>query len=168
MFPFPSRAAVYAEPGPFEDSELRFAAFRRAGVVAQETSDPPRKITIQAFGILPKVRQIDEILCADENLPLRIIESHPEAAFCVLNGGSEMQHGKKTLAGAAERRAMLLRCGFPKEFVNSPPPKGSKTDDFLDACVMLLVAERKRDGIAVPHPSPLVHDACGLPIAIWT
>jgi predicted RNase H-like nuclease len=80
VFSIPSRAAVHAEPGPFASVEDWYAAHRRASAVARETSDPPRGISIQAFGIFSKIREIDALLIERPELRTRIFESHPEVA----------------------------------------------------------------------------------------
>lgn len=173
VFSIPSRAAVYAEPGPFDGIEAWYAAHRRASAVARETSDPPRGVSIQAFGIFSKIREIDALMLACPALRVRVIESHPEAAFWRLNGEHAMALPKKVKGrvnapGMAERRALLARCGLPEAFVAAPPPRGAAEDDFLDACAVLLVAERHARGEAVSFPDPPLEDAHGIPIAIWT
>jgi predicted RNase H-like nuclease len=130
-------------------------------------------VSIQAFGIFSKIREIDALLIARPDLRLRVVESHPEAAFWRLNGEQAMRLPKKVKgtvnpAGMEERRALLARCGLPRAFLDRPAPRGAAVDDFLDACAMLLVAGRFSRGEAVPFPDPPPADAHGIPIAIWT
>ncbi|RWF14112.1 DUF429 domain-containing protein, partial [Mesorhizobium sp.] len=85
--------------------------------VAMGTSDPPRGVSIQAFGIFAKIREIDQLLIARPELRGRVFESHPEVAFCRLNGGTAMALPKKTKgavnpAGMEERKALLCRHGY--------------------------------------------------------
>jgi predicted RNase H-like nuclease len=173
LFSIPSRAAIYAEPGPFASSEEWYAAHRRASAVARETSDPPKAISIQAFALFAKIREIDALLVAEPDFRKRIIESHPEAAFWRLNGERAMRLLKKIKgainpAGMEERRALLISLGLKSGFLAQSLPRGVGEDDFLDACAMLLVAERRAAGLAVPVPDPPLVDALGIPIAIWT
>lgn len=173
VFSIPSRAAVYAEPGPFSSVEDWYAAHRRASAVSRETSDPPRGVSIQAFGLFSKIREIDMLLVVQPELASRVIESHPEAAFWRLNGQQAMRLPKKVKgvvnpAGMAERRQLLERCGLDAGLLAGPVPKGAGEDDFLDACAMLLVAERHAMGIASPFPDPPLRDERGIAIAIWT
>lgn len=173
VFSIPSRAAVHAEPGPFASREDLIAAHARASAVALRTSDPPRRISIQAFALFPKIREVDALLRGDPALAARIVESHPEAVFAALNGFEPMALPKKVKGvvnppGMAERRALLAGFGLPPAFLVSDPPAGAAEDDFLDACVVMLAAERLARGVAVSHPSPPRRDAHGLPIAIWT
>src|SRR5690606_17374515 len=151
VFSIPSRAAVHAEPGPFDGIEAWYAAHRRASAVARATSDPPRGVSIQAFGIFSKIREIDALMIASPELRARIIESHPEVAFWRLNGEQAMSlpekvKGRVNTQGMAERKALLARCALPEAFVSSPPPRCAADDDFLDACAVLLVAERYARG----------------------
>ncbi|MEO4001133.1 DUF429 domain-containing protein [Mesorhizobium sp. CAU 1732] len=173
VFSIPSRRAVHAEPGPFSGVEDWYAAHRRASAVARETSDPPRGVSIQAFGIFSKIREIDALMIARPELRMRVIESHPEAAFWRLNDSEAMSLPKKVKGGVnapgmEERRGLLSRHGLSRAFLEAAPPRGAASDDYLDACAMLLVAERHARGETVPFPDPPLADAYGIPVAIWT
>lgn len=173
VFSIPARAAIYAETGPFASADDWYAAHRRASAVARATSEPPRGVSIQAFGIFSKIREIDTLLRERPILRARIVESHPEIAFWRLNAGSAMRLPKKiggcvNPAGMAERRALLAENGLPRAFLDRAPPRGAAADDYLDACAMLLVAERRARGEAVPFPDPPLSDAHGIVMAIWT
>jgi predicted RNase H-like nuclease len=173
IFSTPSRAAVYAEPGQFKFQAERIAAFRRALVIARATSDPPRGFSMQAFCIMPKVREIDRALRSTPALRNRVFESHPELAFWRLNDESPLtwpkkSRGKINPAGMEERRQVLSRHGLSRSFLDSRAPGGASTDDFIDACAMLLVAGRKAAGLARPFPDAPGEDAHGIPIAIWS
>lgn len=172
VFSIPSRAALYADTSDFTTVEAWYAAHRRASDVAKATSDPPRGVSIQAFGIFAKIREIDALLIARPDLRARVYESHPEVAFCRLNGEKPMTLPKKVKgavnpAGMEERKALLCRHGYEKAFLDQPPPKGAAPDDFLDAAVMMLIAARIAGGEAKPFPDPPLADRFGIPIAIW-
>jgi len=173
VFSIPSRSAVYAETADFSTIENWYAAHRRASDVALATSEPPRKISIQAFGIFSKIRELDTLLRSHATLARRVIESHPEAAFWRFDGERPMQLPKKVKgrvnpAGMEERRDLLTRCGLDPALLRAPPPRGAGEDDVLDAAAVMLVAARHALGVAIPFPDPPLRDACGLPIAIWT
>jgi predicted RNase H-like nuclease len=176
VFSIPSRAAVYAETAEFASLEERHAAHRRACEVALATSEPSRKVSIQAFGIFPKIRELDRLLRAKPDLARRVVESHPEVAFWLLNGRRELANPKKAKAGRGEmrpvpagmeeRRALLARNGYDRAFLDRKAPPGAAADDFLDACAMALVAERVAAGLALSFPDPPGIDVFGLPVAI--
>jgi predicted RNase H-like nuclease len=166
VFSMPSRKAVYAERPPFPRGTYRQAR-GRALEVARATSTVSKGFPIPSFGIFPKIQEIDTLLRAASVLSDRVFESHPEVAFREMNGKLEMQHGKMVGVGQDERRAILSSYGFPASFLMSRAFSKAKVDDFLDACAMLVVAERIARGEAVSYPSPPGRDSFGLPIAIW-
>lgn len=171
VFSIPSRAAVYAEIDAYTTPEDWYAAHRRASEVARHTSDPPRAISIQAFGIFAKIREIDTLLREQAQLRGRVFECHPEVAFTHLNGMQPMSLPKKiksavNAAGMDERKALLCRHGYARAFLDARPPSGAKLDDFLDAACMMLVAGRIARGEAVSYPNSPEHDAFGIPVAI--
>jgi predicted RNase H-like nuclease len=173
VFSIPSRAAVYAFEEPFTTVERWYEGHRLASEVARQTSDPPRGVSIQAFGIFTKIREIDALLRARPELRARVVESHPEVAFWRLNGGRAMRLPKKVKGlvnpdGMAERRALLVDLGLPASFVHQLPPPGAAADDFLDASVLLFIAARRGRGEAIPFPDPPGEDGFGIPVAIWT
>jgi predicted RNase H-like nuclease len=172
VFSIPSRAAVYATDEEFSTIERWYAAHREASRIARETSDPPRGVSIQAFGIFSKIRELDRLLIARPELRSRIVESHPEAAFRQFNGGKPMELPKKIKGrvnppGMDERRMLLGSCGHDPSFLASPAPRGAAEDDFLDAAAMMLVARRFAHGEAVSFPDPPGADRFGNPVAIW-
>lgn len=172
VFSIPSRAAVHAETAAFTTIEAWYAAHRRASAVAMATSDPPRGVSIQAFGIFAKIREIDALMIARPELRSRVIESHPEVAFWRLNGGVAMCLPKKikgsvNFEGMEERKALLARVGHERAFLDRVPPRGAAVDDYLDACAMLLIAERHQRGEATSFPAPPGRDGYGIPVAIW-
>jgi len=172
VFSIPSRAAVYADTDDFTTIDAWYSAHRKASDAAKATSDPPRGVSIQAFGIFSKIREIDALLIARPDLRGRVFESHPEVAFCRLNGDQAMHLPKKIKgsinpAGMAERKALLRRHGYDMGFLDQPPPRGAAADDFLDAAAMMLIAGRLANGKARPFPNPPLTDRFGIPVAIW-
>jgi predicted RNase H-like nuclease len=167
VFSVPSRRAVFAEVGPFDGRQSRCAAHQRACAIARETSVPPRSISIFAFGIFSKIREVDAVLQSDRALDGRVHETHPELAFWRLNGGCPLASAKKTKTGLALRRQLLIEAGLAPAMVNGVPPKGAGPDDLLDALACAAIAARIHRGLARPFPDPPERDACGLPMAIW-
>jgi len=160
VFSIPARQAVYA------------LDYRNACEAALSTSEPPRRVSKQAFHIFGKIREIDALLRRDSHLAKRVIEAHPEVAFWRQNGARAMSlpkkiRGRANPAGLAERTALLARSGYSPDFLAQPSPRGAGRDDFLDAAVLALVARRFLAGEAKPFPDPPGRDGFGLPIAIW-
>ena len=158
VFSVPSRAAVACEE------------YGEACRVALATSDPPRKVSKQAFHLFPKVREIDALLTPA--LEARVFEVHPELAFWRLNGERAMRLPKKvksaaSMPGIEERAALLRHHGFEAEFLEQRPPKGAGRDDLVDACVNAVIAERIAAGRAECFPRDFQRDGKGLRMAIW-
>ncbi|TDH37777.1 DUF429 domain-containing protein [Pseudohoeflea suaedae] len=159
VFSIPARGAVEA------------ADYRSACDISLRTSNPPRKVSKQAFHLFPKILEIDASLRNDEALRDRVIECHPEFSFCVLNFMSAMATPKKIKgrvnpAGIAERVALLTKLGMPESFFAAPPPRGVALDDRVDAAVNLLIAARHRDGSTRTWPESPARDSHGIPVAI--
>jgi predicted RNase H-like nuclease len=160
VFSVPSRDAVYA------------ADYGAACALALATSDPPRKVSRQLFGLAPKIREIDTMLTADPGLAARVFEVHPEVAFWRLNGERPLAEPKTVKSrpcepGLALRRDLLVRAGLPAAVVEASPPKGAGPDDVLDALACAVTARRIRAGVATPFPDPPPRDRHGLRMAIW-
>jgi predicted RNase H-like nuclease len=172
VFSIPSRAALYARTDRFTTLDAWYEAHRVASVVARATSSPPRGVSIQAFGIFSKIRELDALLIARPELRTRVIESHPEVAFWQLNGRRAMELPKKVKGrvnapGMEERKALLARHGLARGFLDQAPPRGAAEDDFLDAAAVMLVAARFARGEAICFPDPPGMDDHGLPVTIW-
>ncbi|SEC19115.1 Predicted nuclease (RNAse H fold) [Rhizobiales bacterium GAS191] len=165
VFAIPSRGAVEAQD------------YATACAIAAATSEPPRKVSKQAFMLFRKIREIDVLLRSDSQdvdppWPQRVFEAHPELAFWRLNGERPLRHPKKLKGrpnpdGMGERRNILRAAGLPGGILEGKPPRGAATDDLLDALALLAIARRILDGRARPHPEPPGRDAHGLPVAIW-
>lgn len=159
VFSIPARAAVEAR------------SYGEACARALETSDPPKKVSKQAFYLFPRILEIDQVLQADEGLRPRVVECHPEFSFCRLNNGLAIQtpkkiKGKVNPEGIAERVAVLARHRFdPRSFENDPP-RGAGMDDVIDAAVNLVMAGRHAAGLTSTFPAHPASDRHGIPIAI--
>ena len=161
VFAIPSRQAVHA------------ADYAEACAIAVSTSDPPRKVSRQGFGIFPKIREIDALLREWPDLMKRIYEVHPELAFWAMNGRQPLTEPKKVKSrpygpGLALRRGLLAKAGLPRGLIEASPPPGAAADDLLDALAGLTVALDLARGGGEAFPDPPGRDAHGLPVAIWT
>src|SRR5262249_35812151 len=114
-----------------------------------------------------KIREVDAVLQSDRSLDGRVREAHPELAFWRLNGARPLASPKKTEAGLALRRRLLIEAGFPATVVNGAPPEGAARDALPDGLACAGIARRTHRGLGRPFPDPPERDACGLPMAIW-
>jgi predicted RNase H-like nuclease len=133
VFPAPCRASV--QPETYEEA---------SAINRQNTG---RGLSRQAWGIAPKIRQVDDAITPDRQQ--WVFEVHPEVCFWALNTRRPMKHSKKTKEGAAERVALLLRV-FPqieRHLANRPPRVGA--DDLLDAAAAAWTALRRHRDEAV-------------------
>lgn len=137
VFSVPVRAAVYAQ------------TYESACALNQSVTG--KKITLQAWHICRKVREVDEWLAAHPEAQHQVHESHPELVFQRLNG-SPLTHRKKTREGIAERLDILarfresVRLDFEvclAEFRR----KDLARDDIVDAMALSLLAELELDVI---------------------
>ena len=126
-----------------------------------------RGLSIQAFHLLPKVREVRAVLTPEDLSPQarpQAAEVHPETSFAVLAGGP-ISVSKRQPAGQAERMAALA-----PEFDNlgpAPPSlPGATPDDLLDAAAAAWTARRMAAGSAMTL-GPEEADATGYPMAIW-
>jgi len=149
-----------------------FAAPCRAALIAKNHAEATainaritgRGLSQQAWGIAPKIKQVDDAMTA----PCQqwVFEIHPEVCFWALNNKRPMRHNKRSLEGIAER-ATLLRSEFPTiehNLLNRPSRVGR--DDLLDAAVAAWTALRIQSGEAEQVCEPQ-RDQRGLIASIW-
>jgi predicted RNase H-like nuclease len=123
-----------------------FAAPCRAALAAKNHADASarnlrvtgRGLSQQAFGIVPKIREVDDAITPE--CRQWAYEVHPEVCFWAMAGGRPMTHRKKIAAGVNERLA-LLRTVFPdidRHLLRRPSGVGK--DDLLDAAAAAWTA----------------------------
>jgi len=154
VFPAPIRCLLEARSYA-EACDLRFEAEHK-------------KISRQAWGILPKIREVDEALRADPALQQRVREVHPEISFLLLAGGRPLDHGKKTRLGQEERLRMLEpHFGqYLQRAVAKRHAMRCTLDDILDAFAVCWTAERISSGLAETLPPNPPRDSAGLRMEI--
>ena len=155
IFPVPSRQAVYAYA----------KGFTEVSAIARKTSDPARAPSIQLFGILRPIQEIDAILRQYPALRDQIFEVHPEVSFKVMNSNEPLP-SKKNERGMRLRQYLLNNEGFAKAFLDRPPPRGAGRDDFYDACACAWSARRILRGKARIFPRNPHLDGEGIEQAI--
>ena len=130
-----------------------YAAPCRAALEAESYADAcevnqritGRKISLQCWNIVPKIREVDALLQSRGRARLRLRESHPELCFAALNRGRPMSAGKKTPTGVEERLAVLARRWRPARQAFEQAMKSYRRaevgrDDILDAMVLAVTA----------------------------
>ena len=101
VFPVPSRAALSAPT--YEDA------------VRLNREETGRGLSRQARGILPKIREVDQLMQQSQLARDTFVEVHPELLFWALNGRQPMEHHKGRGKGRSERLGVLRRW-FPAAY----------------------------------------------------
>jgi predicted RNase H-like nuclease/GNAT superfamily N-acetyltransferase len=118
--------------------------------------------SIQAWAIVPKVREVDALMRGEPGLQERVREGHPEVTFCLMNGDRPVTPGKGRRAGR-EERLRLLRAVFGDEVERWRGRFPGMWTDVLDAFAMLWTARRVAAGVHLTLPGDVVEtDAFGL------
>jgi len=126
-----------------------------------------RGVGVQLFGILAKIREVDELLRASPKARAVLYETHPELSLLHLNGGKPMRFPKQGEAGRRERQSLLAGwCGGGVDALVAERPPRCAADDVLDALALLWSAERIARGAACSLPARPPRDAFGLRMSI--
>jgi predicted RNase H-like nuclease len=123
-----------------------------------------KRVSIQAWGIMPKIVEVDRFLRAHPQRRDIVREVHPEVSFLFLNRGRPMRFAKKTREGRAERLA-LLRPRYGRAVESALADRGilhCQADDIIDAFAVLWTAGRIASGAAISIPAYPPRDAHGL------
>src|SRR3972149_3395219 len=124
LFPAPIRPMLVAQ------------TWERAGRIGLQVEG--KKCSKQAAGIIPKVREVDDVMSPD--LQARVLEGHPEVSFAVMNGGEALTFSKLTKKGREVRLRLLARHFTDIESHLSAVP--GAISDILDAYACLWTAQR--------------------------
>jgi predicted RNase H-like nuclease len=106
-------------------------------------------ISKQAFHIIPKIREIDELVSSQTQQYVR--EVHPEVTFAQLNRGPVI-YSKKDVRGRAERIRLLQTAGLKisESFLAHERVRLGRRrvsfDDLIDALACLVTASAIRSG----------------------
>ena len=119
----------------------------------------------QAFGILPKIREVDQLTSPE--LQETVHEVHPELCFYGLTG-KPMDHKKKSTEGKAQR-LRALHNSFPgvARALGRFPRSQVASDDILDAYAAVWTAVRIADNSAKRIPARPPIDAKRLRMEMW-
>jgi predicted RNase H-like nuclease len=154
VFPVPCRAAVYA---PDYDAAINLNE-RITG----------KRIFRATWNLIPRMRQVDEILQADSRARGVIREAHPEVLFWGLNQRRPMAFYKKKVAGEAERLEVLEKVyrgikAIYQELKENLPRNSAAADDLLDALAAVVTGLIGGTRLQTLPLSP-ERDSMGLPM----
>ncbi|MBW1961154.1 MAG: DUF429 domain-containing protein [Deltaproteobacteria bacterium] len=129
-----------------------------------------RKISLQAWGIVPKIREMDKFLRQYSEAHHCIRESHPEVCFWAMNGGRSMMYPKKSKQGFAERSRLLksllpLSQSIVKTALRKHFKKDVAGDDVLDALILAATGFLAEANLCTLPEAP-EKDAFGLTMQI--
>jgi predicted RNase H-like nuclease len=157
----PRRASIFAPPAR---AALAVPDYASANVANRRETG--KGLSRQAWNLVPKIRQVDDLLRQDRPLAARLMESHPEICFRML-AGKPLCHYKKTAEGRRERLSVLEAHGagmLPALFkIDLAPGSGVAEDDLVDAAVLAVVAALPDRALGFLPPEPQ-WDAEGLPM----
>lgn len=129
-----------------------------------------RGLSLQAWHIVSKIREIDALLRANQALQGVLREAHPELCFWALNGRRAMRYNKQRREGQQER-LRVLQTVFPHchalfaQTCADTPRRVAGRDDILDAMVCAVTAKLGSDSYrTVPVTPP--RDGQGLAMEI--
>ena len=131
-----------------------------------------RKLTNNQFRLLPKCRDVREVLepgMFDEGVQPRVVEVHAEVCFRELNGEQPTRFEKRHWSGQVER-LKLLRSEFSnidEAVMEARQRCGTELDlyDLADAAAAAWTARRVAAGTADPLGGGVDED--GYPMLIW-
>lgn len=142
---------------------LAATSYQEASAIRFEVEG--KRLSKQAWEIVAKIREIDDLLRRAPELQGRILEVHPEICFMHWNGSVAIAHRKRSLAGR-ELRTKLVAEHFGSsafETVRRRYPRSQVADDDInDAFAALWSAEHIAAGIARRIPEDPPRDRYGL------
>ncbi len=153
------RSSVFMTP---VRATLGVSPHEKASAVNREHTG--QGMSIQAYGLLPKIAQVDAWLPSARG---RVVEVHPEVSFTELAGPDTDLEPKKTWAGANQRAALLTAAGFDLATTFGDAGRRAAVDDLLDAAVAAWTAHRVLTGAAISLPTTPETFSDGIEAAIW-
>ncbi len=127
-----------------------------------------RMISPYTWGIVPKIREVDQLIREKTDLKQRFVEVHPELIFWSLNLNQAMQNNKKTAKGRGERMAVIRRFFPPcddlfNDAMSSYLRREVARDDIIDAMAN-AVAGYISGGKLAEIPVEPEYDGYGIPM----
>jgi predicted RNase H-like nuclease len=140
--------------------------YRGACRVRQEIEG--KSMSKQAYNIMPKIKEIDDLLRREAGLRNVIHEVHPEVCFYALAGNRPMRENKKRPEGHQERARLLPEryAALLERAERECLRPGAAPDDVLDAFAALWSAGRIFRGEAISIPEIMLFDSFDLRMEI--
>ncbi|MCC5915607.1 MAG: DUF429 domain-containing protein [Balneolaceae bacterium] len=129
-----------------------------------------KKLSVQSWNITPKIKTLDMLLQAQEELREKVLESHPELLFMNLNGGMIYQK-KNTKKGLRHRLSLIADVeaaadDFFRDIKEEYRRNEVGEDDIVDSMVLALAAKRSVEKGIKTLPDEPAKDSEGLKMAI--
>lgn len=131
-----ARSSLFPTP---PEEVLAARTYTDACAAAQQVTG--RKISVQTWNIVPKIREFQRV-----DVPDPVVEAHPELSFRTMAPGTGFA-SKKTARGAGQRIAALAGWADPARLLGDLPG-AARLDDVLDALACAWTAERVARGTA--------------------
>ena len=156
VFAIPCRAAILA------------TSYADALRLNRASSPESIGLSKQVWNIVPKMREVDEVLRAGMVDPQRLLEAHPELAFARMNGDRALKESKRSARGQRGRLTLLRShgCAAVARILDAYPRSAASIDDILDATALCRTARLALEGKGRRLPAEPEHDSFGLPMAI--
>lgn len=142
-------------------------SYVEANMISYEYTE--KKLTLQSWNITPKIIMLDDLLSIHSGLSEKVLESHPEHLFQLLNGG--MIYQKKNLKKGVKHRLSLVEESEPiaDDFFRDIKEEFRRNevaeDDIVDAMVLALFAKKSLQKPIKTIPTEVETDAKGFPKA---
>ena len=135
-------------------------------------------LSSQAWGLIPRIREVDRLLRDGVDIESVILESHPEVCFTALGDGESLPskhdddgiEARLAILGSIDDSLVDIYEQFEASLIEEQPTwarriGASNRDDLLDAMVLALTATLGGEDLrTLPESPPL--DAEGLPMQI--
>ncbi len=159
----PRAATVFFAP---VRAVLDASSHERASAMNKEKSG--YGLSIQAWNLVPKIREVDTVLQENSDARQQVLEAHPELAFRAF-AGEPLSTSKSSKSGRKQRLELLCEV-FPtgdprvvyRETLERTYRKDVARDDVIDALALAASATHPLESIPTSPPT----DATGLPMAI--
>jgi len=129
-----------------------------------------KKLSLQSWNIVPKIRQLDAILQNHEGIKEKVFESHPELLFMNLNMGVIYQK-KNSKKGILHRLDLIseqepVAAEYFRQIKEEFRRNEVAEDDIVDAMVLALTAKESESTQIKTLPEKPEKDSFGLVKAI--